>query len=49
VGHRGEAADCPGGDAAQLEVTELRRREGINPTQHYDWKNQLLSAISNVL
>ena len=31
-----------------IEVSELCRREGINPTQYYGWKKQLLSSASNV-
>jgi transposase len=31
-----------------IEVSELCRREGINPTQYYGWKKQLLSASSKV-
>ena len=27
-----------------VEVSELCRREGINPTQFYGWKKQLLSS-----
>jgi transposase len=29
-------------------VSELCRREGINPTQYYGWKKQLLSAAVRV-
>jgi transposase len=31
-----------------MEVSELCRREGINPTQYYGWKKQLLSAGARV-
>src|SRR5277367_652805 len=31
-----------------VEVSELCRREGINPTQYYGWKKQLLSSASKV-
>lgn len=31
-----------------VEVSELCRREGINPTQYYGWKNQLLSSAAKV-
>lgn len=31
-----------------VEVSELCRREGINPTQYYGWKKQLLSSASRV-
>ena len=34
-----------GGD---IEVSELCRREGINPTQYYGWKKQLLGSASKV-
>jgi transposase len=30
------------------EVSELCRREGINPTQYYGWKKQLLSSAGKV-
>ena len=30
------------------EVSELCRREGINPTQYYGWKKQLLSSAAKV-
>ena len=32
----------------EIEVSELCRREGINPTQYYGWKKQLLGSASNV-
>jgi len=31
-----------------VEVSELCRREGINPTQYYGWKKQLVSSASRV-
>jgi len=31
-----------------IEVSELCRREGINPTQYYGWKKQLLSGASKL-
>jgi transposase len=31
-----------------VEVSELCRREGINPTQYYGWKKQLLHAAGRV-
>ena len=31
-----------------VEVSELCRREGINPTQYYGWKKQLLSSATKV-
>jgi transposase len=31
-----------------VEVSELCRREGINPTQYYGWKKQLLSSAVRV-
>jgi transposase len=31
-----------------VEVSELCRREGINPTQYYGWKKQLLSSAPKV-
>ena len=34
-----------GGD---IEVSELCRREGINPTQYYGWKKQLLVSASKI-
>jgi transposase len=32
----------------EIEVSELCRREGINPTQYYGWKKQLLGSASKV-
>ena len=34
-----------GGD---IEVSELCRREGINPTQYYGWKKRLQGSASKV-
>jgi transposase-like protein len=31
-----------------VEVSELCRREDINPTQYYGWKKQLLSSATKV-
>jgi transposase-like protein len=31
-----------------VEIAELCRREGINPTQYYGWKKQLLSSATKV-
>jgi len=31
-----------------VEVSELCRREGINPTQYYGWKKQLVSSATKV-
>lgn len=31
-----------------VEVSELCRREGINPTQYYGWKKTLLSSSARV-
>ena len=30
------------------DIAELCRREGINPTQYYGWKKQLLSSATRV-
>lgn len=30
------------------EISELCRREGINPTQYYGWKKRLLGAAAKV-
>lgn len=32
----------------ETEVSELCRREGINPTQYYGWKKQLLGSAAKV-
>jgi transposase len=31
-----------------VSISELCRREGINATQYYGWKNQLLSAAGKI-
>lgn len=31
-----------------IEISELCRREGINPTQYYGWKKQLLGSAAKV-
>jgi len=31
-----------------IEVSELCRREGINPTQYYGWRKQLLGSAAKV-
>ena len=31
-----------------VEVSEQCRREGINPTQYYGWKKQLLSSAGRI-
>ena len=31
-----------------VEVSELCRREGINPTPYYGWKKQLLSSATQI-
>ena len=36
------------GMEAGVEVSELCRREGINPTQYYNWKSQLMSSAESV-
>jgi len=36
------------GMQANVDVAELCRCEGINPTQYYGWKKQLLSSASQV-
>ncbi len=36
------------GMQASVDVADLCRREGINPTQYYGWKKQLLSSASKV-
>jgi len=33
---------------ANVDVAELCRREGINATQYYGWKKQLLSSASKI-
>jgi transposase len=36
------------GIQGDIEVSELCRREGINPTQYYGWRKQLLRSASQV-
>jgi transposase len=36
------------GMQAGVEVAELCRREGINPTMYYGWKKQLLSSAVKI-
>jgi len=36
------------GMQANVDVAELCRREGINPTQYYGWKKQLLSSAGKI-
>ena len=31
-----------------IQLSELCRREGINPTQYYGWKKQLLSGAGKI-
>jgi transposase len=31
-----------------VEISELCRREGINPTQYYGWKKQLVTSSAKV-
>ena len=31
-----------------IQLSELCRREGINPTQYYGWKKQLLSSATKI-
>jgi len=31
-----------------VEVSEVCRREGINPTMYYTWKKKLLSSASKI-
>lgn len=31
-----------------IEISELCRREGINPTQYYGWKKQLIGSAGKV-
>ena len=32
-----------------VEVSELCRREGISPTQFYNWKSQLLGSANRLM
>ena len=36
------------GMQADVDVAELCRREGINPTQYYGWKKQVLSSATKI-
>ncbi len=36
------------GMQADVDVAELCRREGINPTQYYGWKKQVLSSAGKI-
>ena len=36
------------GLSGDIEVSELCRREGINPTQYYGWKKQLVGSASKI-
>ena len=36
------------GMESRVEVSELCRREGINPTQYYNWKSQLMKSAEAV-
>jgi transposase len=36
------------GLSGDIEVSELCRREGINPTQYYGWKKQLTGSAGKV-
>ena len=36
------------GMQADVDVAELCRREGINPTQYYGWRKQLLSSAAQI-
>jgi len=36
------------GMQADVDVADLCRREGINPTQYYGWRKQLLSSAGKV-
>jgi transposase len=31
-----------------VDISELCRREGINPTQYYSWRKQLLSSATKI-
>lgn len=31
-----------------IEISELCRREGINPTQYYGWKKQVLGSAARI-
>jgi transposase len=36
------------GMQAEVDVADLCRREGINPTQYYGWRKQVLSSASKI-
>jgi transposase len=36
------------GMQANVDVAELCRREGINPTQYYGWRKQLLTSANKI-
>ncbi len=36
------------GVQGDIEVSELCRREGINPTQYYGWKKQVMASAGKV-
>ena len=36
------------GMQAEVDVAELCRREGINPTQYYGWRKQVLSSAGKI-
>ena len=36
------------GLSGEIEVSELCRREGINPTQYYGWKKQLMGSAGRI-
>ncbi len=48
AGACGEAADRADGDGAGVEISDLCRREGLNPTMYYQWKQQLLGAADRI-
>jgi len=36
------------GLSGDIEVSELCRREGINPTQYYGWKKQVMASSGRI-
>jgi transposase len=36
------------GVQGDIEISELCRREGVSPTQYYDWKKQLTSSAGKI-
>ncbi len=36
------------GMESRIEVSELCRREGVNPTMYYGWKKKLLSSAAKI-